>query len=382
MKKITVADILNLDVLQNARVVAGREGLSNETRYVNVYDNPLGEGDDDIQLPPNDIYLSFLYHARNDFAYLDAVCDRLLRFKASAFIVFDEYFQELPPKYVSFFDQAQIPLIFIDYRIPYSMVISRVIELRLEAEQRKNIEDKLAAIVSHRTSSAEKLELIEEINPNFEKNIIALFALDKNHSLLTDTLNLCNSIASDNHACAAEYRNGILIILSFSDSRLEESEHTIRSAIETIHQFLPNAAIGISNTCPLHMMGMAISQSHTALSAGCIGPGEIIRYDQLGIARILLDLSGSPALEAFYKDMTAPILHTDAETGSQLFETMLCFAENDMDYKKTASAMFVHVNTIRYRINKIKELIPYGMSEVDFHDTLSMTYKIYRIKTF
>lgn len=80
--------------------------------------------------------------------------------------------------------------------------------------------------------------------------------------------------------------------------------------------------------------------------------------------------------------MTAPILHTDAETGSQLFETMLCFAENDMDYKKTASAMFVHVNTIRYRINKIKELIPYGMSEVDFHDTLSMTYKIYRIKTF
>ena len=44
--------------------------------------------------------------------------------------------------------------------------------------------------------------------------------------------------------------------------------------------------------------------------------------------------------------------------------------------------MFVHENTVRYRINKIKELIPYGANDVDFRDTISFVYKIYLIKTF
>lgn len=381
MNKIKVADILDLDIFKSARLLTGKNGLDNEIRYVNVYDNPL-EDDKDISVPPDDVYLSSLYLAKNDPGYLDALSQKLVSYKASAFIIFDRYIKEIPKKYIDFFDNANIPVVILDYHISYSVVISRIIELRLEAEQRVSVEEKLTAIVSQRTSSAVKIELIEEINPNFQNNVIALFALDKTFHTLSTILNLCNNITADSRAFAAEYRNGVIIVLSFSDSRLEESEQAIQSVIEMVHQFLPNSAIGVSNILPLQKLGVVISQSYTALSAGCAGSGEVIRYDQLGIARILLDLGGNPALENFYKDMTTPILHTDAETGSQLFETMLCFAENDMDYKKTAVAMFVHVNTIRYRINKIKELIPYGMSEVDFHDTLSMTYKIYRIKTF
>ena len=39
LKKITVSDILNLDIMKSGRLVAGEKGLSNEIRYVSVYDN-------------------------------------------------------------------------------------------------------------------------------------------------------------------------------------------------------------------------------------------------------------------------------------------------------------------------------------------------------
>ena len=38
-------------------------------------------------------------------------------------------------------------------------------------------------------------------------------------------------------------------------------------------------------------------------------------------------------------------------------------------------------NTVRYRINNLKEILNYGKSEVDFLETLSMIYKIHKLLT-
>lgn len=42
--------------------------------------------------------------------------------------------------------------------------------------------------------------------------------------------------------------------------------------------------------------------------------------------------------------------------------------------------MFVHENTIRYRIGKLKDLIPYGKSDMDFLETISIISKLYYMK--
>lgn len=384
MSKITVADILNLDILKDARVVAGANGLNHEVHYVNVYDNPLSENADEIELYPNDIYLSFLYFAIDNDEYFNMMCQRLIKYQAAALIVFDEYIKTLPTKYCEAFNQANIPVIFTDFHTSYSKVISSIIEFRLHAEQRRNIEERLASLIGHRISQDEKNQIIYELNPNFEKNTVVLFAFNRDHgkASVSEMLNLCNAINQNSRAYAAEYRNGLLAILTFSDSRLNEVEKTIQSVISVLQQHQPQAAIGISDLRPLPTLGTAITQSYTALSSGRANAGEIIYYKNIGISRVLLALYDTPALEDFYRDMTEPIHESDNENKSQLFETMLCFAKLDMDYKKTAAAMFVHENTVRYRINKIKELIPYGANDVDFRDTISMIYKIYLIKTF
>ena len=51
MSIITVADILELNVLKNARIVAGKRGLNREVNSVNVYDNPPSTADLEIQAP-------------------------------------------------------------------------------------------------------------------------------------------------------------------------------------------------------------------------------------------------------------------------------------------------------------------------------------------
>lgn len=384
MKKITVADILNLDALKEARIVAGKEGLQREVRYVNVIDKPPSSTNHETDAHYNDIYLSYLYFATLDKKFFDTIYEHLIENHAAALIIFDEYIQQLPEKYIHLFNKAKIPVAFIDYHTPYSLIISSIIEFRIHNEQCKNIEDKLFSLTGSRISQDEKMTIMRELNPNFEKNAIALFAIDHTNptSMPSRILNLSNTIAQNTRAFIAEYRGGLLTILTFSDSRTNDIEQAIQNTIASIHQHLPEASIGISDLRPLPTLGTAISQSYTALSSGRAAAGEVVFYRELGISRILLALYNTPALEDFYRDMTEPILKSDHESNGQLFQTMLCFASHDMDYKKTAQAMYVHENTVRYRINKVKELIPYGNSEVDFHDTLSMTYKIYLIKSF
>lgn len=385
MKFITVADIMTLDIMKGCRLAAGKKGLSREVRYINVYDNPLNDTDRKIKTFAGEVFLTFFYYGRNNPDYLNDTLEFLINRQAAALIVFDEYFKEMPEDFTARCDKANLPLIFIDCKTPYSLLISDIIDYRVRAEQIKNTEDKLSAIVSHRTSEEEKLSLIADLNPNFENNVLVLFALEPDPENETGTLaaeifNLCTAFSHDYRFFATEYHGGVLIVLSYSDSRISSIPASAEEAIELIHKYLPESAIGISNVCRLAELGTAISQSHLALQTDVIKPSQISAYRNMGIARILLPLVGTPALEEFFNDIITPIALYDENNDSQLLNTMLCFTSNDMNYKRTSAAMFVHENTIRYRIEKIKELIPYGTSEIDFYETISVASKIYRLK--
>lgn len=385
MKLITVADIMNLEIMKGCRLAAGEKGLSKEVRYINVYDNPLSEIDREIKTYPGEISLTFFYYGKDNPEYLYYTLELLITRQAAALIVFDEYFKEMPQDFMNRCNEAALPLIFVDRKVPYSMLISSIIEYRIHAEQRKNIEDKLSAIVSSRTSAEEKLQLTADLNPGFQPNIVVLFARktgssEKSGSLNAEILNLCNAVSRDSRFFAAEYNDGVLIILSYSNSRLSEISTSVENTIAVIHKYLPAAAIGISDQCHLAELGTAITQSDTALRADRIFSGNISAYRDLGVTRVLLELSNTSALEKFYQDILSPIQKHDQENNGMLLETMLCFSSHSMDYKKTAEAMFVHENTIRYRIGKLKDLIPYGKSDMDFLQTISIIAKLYYMK--
>lgn len=387
MKKITVADILKLDILKSGRLAAGEKGLSNEIRYVSVYDNVPTELDAKIQVFKGDIYLTFCSQGKGNEDYVLNLVKMIVHFGAAALIIFDENIQTLPPAAKTACDEAGLPVVFIDCQTPYSLVISSIIEYRLAADLKKSIEDKLNSISSSRTSPEEKQELIDDLNPSFQKNAVALFCIEKDPLTnlvipAADSINLLNAVNRNTLNFAAEYRDGILLVLTFSDARKPSLHQILSDAVDLIRRYMPRALIGISNTCRLAALGTAISQCHMAVSTGSIDSNGLSYYSQLGITRILLELQGHAALEEFYADIVNPICKTDEEGNSNLFKTMLCFVEHEMDYKKTCQAMFVHENTIRYRINKIKALIPYGRSEMDFYETLSVAVKIYKIKNF
>lgn len=116
-----------------------------------------------------------------------------------------------------------------------------------------------------------------------------------------------------------------------------------------------------------------------AASADSSEPSKISRYCELDIEKLLIASEGNPMLEEFYQEVITPITVYDQKHHTELLHTLFVFVKNNMDYTKTCADMFLHENTVRYRIGKIKELIPYGKNDMDFLVTLSVVYKIHKL---
>lgn len=92
-----------------------------------------------------------------------------------------------------------------------------------------------------------------------------------------------------------------------------------------------------------------------------------VHYDDLGIYRILSYEELRPELLQFYKEILEPLVRYDNEKDSELIETLKKYFEYGGNLKRISQEMYIHYNTIIYRIQRIKEIIG-----IDFEDHNAM----------
>lgn len=102
--------------------------------------------------------------------------------------------------------------------------------------------------------------------------------------------------------------------------------------------------------------------------------GSIIDYHDLGIFNAFIKHHQIDQLDAIVPDN----LYQLGEENPELFDTFYTFFEVNRNYKQAAEKLFLHPKTIRYRLNKIQDLL-----EIDLTNPIQMvnyeigTYLIY-----
>lgn len=86
------------------------------------------------------------------------------------------------------------------------------------------------------------------------------------------------------------------------------------------------------------------------------GYGHNQFYDDLGIYRLFSHPALRDEISCFVKGLLDPLMKYDTTHQSDLVETLRLFLENDGNYRKTAKAMYIHHNTVRYRIQIISQI--------------------------
>jgi DNA-binding PucR family transcriptional regulator len=85
-------------------------------------------------------------------------------------------------------------------------------------------------------------------------------------------------------------------------------------------------------------------------------PGRPVRFEDLGILRLLLRFPDLDEVRGFALDVLGAVVSYDAAHGSQLVETLAAYFEHAGNQQRTARHLHVHVNTVAYRIRRISDL--------------------------
>jgi sugar diacid utilization regulator len=79
-------------------------------------------------------------------------------------------------------------------------------------------------------------------------------------------------------------------------------------------------------------------------------------YADLGVYRLLAEVQDVTVVEVFAREWLGPLLDYDARKGSSLVETLSVYLECGGAYDATARALSVHRSTLKYRLQRIRDI--------------------------
>lgn len=116
-----------------------------------------------------------------------------------------------------------------------------------------------------------------------------------------------------------------------------------------------------------------------AIAQGLFGGDCIADFAELGVYRILFPLKGRKELAEFYTEVVGPLLDYDRKHDSELLKTLESFFACQGSLQKTAEELFLHRNTLSYRLRRIEELSGLDLGDLEDRFQLQLALKIRRV---
>lgn len=147
------------------------------------------------------------------------------------------------------------------------------------------------------------------------------------------------------------------------EKNIEESFAKIRERIKNIPFTISIAAGGYcDNIVDIHL-SYSQAKSAIAISYTFNWFDRTLFYEKLSLFRVLLPVFESPEAVECCMNCLQPLIRYDAESGKNMLETLLQVAESDWNIKLAAERMYLHPNSVKYRLEHISELIQMNLKD-------------------
>ena len=165
-------------------------------------------------------------------------------------------------------------------------------------------------------------------------------------------------------------------------SDTKKIEKTAKSIADTISsEFYTKVNIGIGTAVDnIKDLARSYKEAQVALEVGKVFDTDksIVSYDNLGIGRLIYQLP-TTLCEMFLQEVfkNGSLDSLDRET----LMTIQCFFENNLNVSETSRKLFVHRNTLVYRLEKIRKLTGLDLREFDHAITFKVALMVKRYLT-
>ena len=376
----TISDFANM-YAGGVKLVAGGGGMSRPIKNVGILDYELDAALKDRYAQTNIqegqfILTSFLYAKDSPYLINDAV-KHLVAKGASGLAVRNVFRLTFPDSALRYADSKNFPIFMINSMKIYFEDI--VYEVRRLAEQMKDLyfpQSELDRILT--CGGGEDAALCaRRINPSFGESCFAIYFHGADYFGEADFLGFYERFENSeyfspqNRLCL--YKRGVFL---FCSGEVDADESFVRRAVTALDPEGGCSAGAGAAHFTLREFGKCAKEALCASLINSVSKEPYNMYCRLGVYKALFPFAGSAEAAAFCRGVLDPIKEYDAENNAEIFLTLERYVVSGCSARAAASALGIHENTLRYRLEKAASVTGLSFRSQEQMEQLSLAVKL------
>jgi len=381
---MTVSDLLTLNSLKGCRFVTEIEDDQATVTGVNVMEVPdifnwVNEGE---------LLLTVGYsyrHRPEEFA------DILPRLKEKGVVALGfkihRFFDEIPPYIIASAENCGLPILEIKEDVIFSDVTKEIIGSLIQGRVEQKYQDQFYHDwMSGRINNAAELKRRAKdvcLDINSEVTYVTLLSHVGNNmgsEHIKSIIFRLNKMLGDLEGLHISFDDENIIFIvrnDLFDSQIEKIKESIRliSRREDYKLFKGKASaisFNLEESYTTALTIIKICQSYDV-------DKRVIEYRDVGIYALYSLIPHSKDVEDFIRMYLGNIIEYDREHGTDMLYTLKVYLESNANARLTSEKMYMHYNTIGYRLERIKQLINMDINDSDIQLCLLSAIKMYDI---
>ena len=367
---VTVQEILSIPALRKLSVIGGEQGLNKRVSYVTVMEVP-----DIVRwLKGNDFVITSLYAFKDDLREQVRLIDKLADNNCSCLAIkTGQYVKELDQLIIDRANLRGLVLVKIPWKMAYIEIIvnatNKIFENRdIDYIIEKYMKDILFDNIDDDEMMLQKGNLLGFNIRDSSTLAITLSIVEPTDEKINNIRKIAKKVAKESDRLLKFTYNPVVTVgdkssILFFSSEVKNIENNLPYIMELIDKYIidnnkhEDIHIGIGPIdYGLEGLKNSYFKSIEVLKIGALIDKKlgIYYYKDMNIYITLEKFLRSCGNEAFQE--------INERLDKDLLKTLESFYDNNMDINLTAEKLFIHKNTVRYRLNKIKEITGYDIS--------------------
>lgn len=363
---LRVSDIINLKGLSGLKLEAGREGLFRHVSSAGILDYEYVTSVPKLANPlfnKNSFVISSLLFAKDDPSLILPAIRELMESGISAFAYKEVFYHQLPQEVIDYADEHALPVFRFGTESFFEDIIFAIMDAVQQDDTRILTENRIQYILDNQLSPSDTAELERTLSLKFRRYIQAAYVKSLPGQ---PALNIPRLLRSYSHTdplrekmMLGTYNDGLLLLMTASGKGQGVFQSILREYLEISGIDADAISTVFSPVYESHLhLPECIRQCCWAHEAAMAEGVRTLHFQHGGVWRYLVPLHEAPALADFGASYLRPL-----EAKPDLLETASIWVQTGGDLMQTADRLGCHQNTVRYRINRIRELTEPGTGE-------------------
>ena len=347
---ITMRELLQVEELQSAVVLAGADGLDTAVCRIATIEKPFVDHPDYCYrvAQPHDVYFSMLYAFHDAKEKLHAELEFMRETKSSGLITYQKDVSALDSEFLKKANAYHIPIVAINNDVGLTELTYHIIDLIIQD-----------GITQIRTANLENLLCRDAAESDYHRQITELTGVLEPFSQSVFVRTKENIPLNSFRIASEDFLLPLFDgMLYFINGKNEQHLNEKRSAfVHKLRSSSTSYRLGIGSIHESDALKRTLQESLHAFSFADFLKKNSCHYADLREYRLLLQLNGSDCLREWRDVFYVPLQESDLNAKLDLLHLMELYVKKDGDYTSISNELFIHESTVRYRLNKIYEIL-------------------------